>query len=418
MENCELLIKNCKEVVSSGEKFTRGKKMKNINIWNDIDIAISGNKIIDMGKNLKYRPNRVIDASDYVVMPGFIDSHTHLVFSGARDDEYLMRVRGESYEKIAEKGGGIKNTVSNTRKMSEEELLEISEKRLKKLLSYGTTTVEIKSGYGLDKETELKMLRVIKKLDKKYPNTVIPTYLGPHEIPQNYTEEEYIDFVCNEVLPEIKNKELAVFTDIFTEKGVFSIKSTEKYFKCAQDLGFKLKIHADELNPLGGAEIAAKYGAYSADHLMEITDKGIKKLGSSNTVATLLPGTSFFLMKDKYAPARKLIDNNAIVSIASDFNPGSSNGFNMQFMMNLASLYLKMEIEEIINAVGINAAKALDLNDRGTIAKNKRADLLFLDIPNYKYLVYQYGLNNVKMVIKNGKKVIENRLDYLMEEDK
>ena len=340
MEKCSLLLKNCKEIISSKDKFVRGKASKKIKKWEDTDIAIDNDKIIDIGRNLEYRPDKVIDASDYVVMPGFIDSHTHLVFGGSREEEYLMRVRGESYEKIAEQGGGIKNTVNNTRKLDEETLFTLAENRLKKAFSYGTTTIEVKTGYGLELETEMKMLRVIKKLQDKYPDTLISTFMGPHEIPAGYTEKKYMDYVCEEMLPKVKEKKLAEFVDIFTEKGVFSIEQTKRYFNIAKDIGFKLKIHADELHPLGGAEIAAEYDAVSADHLMEVTEKGIKLLGKNDTVSTLLPGTSFFLMKNNYAPARKLIDNNAIVAIATDFNPGSSNSYNMQFMMNLASLYL------------------------------------------------------------------------------
>ncbi|TYB31011.1 MAG: imidazolonepropionase [Candidatus Mcinerneyibacterium aminivorans] len=416
MEKCSLLLKNCMEIISPKNKCARGKARKKINMWKNTDIAINNDTIADIGKNLDYRPDKVIDASNYVVMPGFVDSHTHLVFGGSRDEEYLMRVRGESYEKIAEQGGGIKSTVDKTRKLGENELFDLAENRLRKLLSYGTTTVEVKSGYGLDLKTEMKMLHVIKRLQEKYPETVISTFMGPHEIPGKYSEREYMDYVCNEMMPEVKKENLAEFVDIFTEKGVFSIDETKKYFEEAKKMGFKLKIHADELHPLGGAELAAEYNAISADHLMEITEKGIERLGKSNTVATLLPGTSFFLMKNNYAPARKLLDNNVIVALSTDYNPGSSNTYNMQMIINLASLYLKMDIEEIINAVGVNAAKAVDRSDRGIIKKDKKADLILLDIPNYKYLVYQYGLNNVKMVIKNGEKVVENRTDYLFGE--
>lgn len=412
MKKCDLLLKDCKEVVSSKKKYVRGKKAKKINKWHGVDIAIKEDKIIEIGKNLDYKPKKIINASKYVVMPGFVDSHTHLVFGGSREDEYLMRVRGESYEKIAKEGGGIKSTVKNTRNLSEDKLFELADMRMKKVFSYGTTTIEIKSGYGLNTETELKMLRVVKRLQEKYPDTIVSTFLGPHEIPKDFSEEEYIDHVCEEMLPLVKKNELAEFVDIFTEKGVFSIEQTKKYFDKAIENDFKLKIHADELYPLGGAELAAEYGAFSADHLMEVTEEGIKKLGKKDTVATILPGTSFFLMKKNYAPVRKLLDNNAIVALASDYNPGSSYSYNMQMIMNLASIYLKMEVEEIINAVGINAAKSIDRTDRGTIEKNKKADLVLMDIPNYKHLVYQYGLNNVKMVIKNGKKIIENQINF------
>ena len=403
-----LILKNCKEIVTQKDGFKRGNSMKNLVVEKNKDIGIKDGKIFAIGNLDEKEYDKVIDASKYVITPGFIDSHTHLVFGGSREKEFIMRVRGESYENIAKAGGGIKNSVSNTRRLSEDELFELADERIKKVFASGTTTVEIKSGYGLDSETELKMLRVIKRLKEKYPDSVVSTFLGPHEIPEGYSEEGYIEHVCKEMLPKVKAENLAEFADIFTEKGVFSLKTTEKYLLEAKKMGFKLKMHADELYPLGGAELGAKMGAVSVDHLMKITSQGIKALSEKDTVATILPGTSFFLMMKDYAPARTLIENNAIVALASDYNPGSSNGFNLQIIMNLAALQLKMEPEEIITSVTVNAAKALDLDDRGTIEVGKKADILLLDIPNYYYLVYQYGYNVVKKVIKNGRLFLEN----------
>ena len=279
-------------------------------------------------------------------------------------------------------------------------------------MSYGTTTVEVKSGYGLDTDTEIKMLRAAKRLNERYPGTVVSTFMGPHEIPDGYSEEKYMDLVCEEMLPMVKEEGLAEFADIFTEKGVFSLEQTQKYFDKASHLGFKLKIHADELHPLGGTQLAVRNGAVSADHLMRVTEEGIEALAGSDTVATFLPGTSFFLMSPVYAPARKIIESGAVTALASDYNPGSNHGFNMQFVMNLAAMYLKMTVGEVINGVGYNAAMALGRDDRGVIAKKMKADIVLLDMPDHKHIFYTYAQNNVRKVIKNGKLVISNESNF------
>ncbi len=408
MKTCDMLIKNCKEIVISKDTPVRGGSDMTLTVLNNADIAIANGVITEIGVNLAYTAHEVIDGSTNVVMPGFIDSHTHVVFGGNRENEFLMRIRGESYEAIAKAGGGIKNTVNNTRAQSEDELFASAEDRLLRMFACGTTSIEAKSGYGLDFDTELKMLSVIGRLQKKYPDTIKATFMGPHEIPKETTEREYITFVINEVLPAVKKQGIAEFADIFTEKGVFSLEETERYLLAAREQGFKLKMHADELYPLGGAALGARLGVVSVDHLMKITDDGLNALGKSETVATLLPGTSFFLMMKDYAPAREILKHGAYVALASDLNPGSCHGFNMQMIITLAALNLKMEIEEILHAIGVNAAKAAGFTDRGVIAVGKKADLILLDIPNYKYLVYRFGMNAVQKVIKNGKLIVEN----------
>lgn len=415
MKRCDLLLKNCREVISPFYDTARGHEAGTIECEKNIDIAVTGDRITAKGQRLEFEAEKTLDVSSYVVMPGLVDSHTHLVYGGSREDEFVLRLRGASYEEIAAAGGGIKNSVQHTRALSEEDLFRLALPRMEDILAHGTTTVEIKSGYGLDTENELKMLRVIKRLQKAYPDTVVATFMGPHEIPPGETEASYMDRVCEEMLPRVKEEGLAEFADIFVEKGVFSPESGKRYFKEARKNGFKLKIHADELHPLGSAELAARFGAVSADHLMKISHQGIQTLAESRTTATLLPGTSFFLMMKDYAPARSLIEAGAVVALASDYNPGSNHGYNMQFVMNLAAMFLKMKPEEIINAVTVNAAGALGLSDRGRIAPGKKADLLLLNIPNYKYLFYNYGINNVHTVIKNGKVVLENyrRIAYL-----
>lgn len=408
MQQCDCIIKKCKEIVTGKPIPVRGGSDMTLSVWRDMDIAIRDGVIIEIGTDLSYTATTSIDGSRSVIIPGFIDSHTHVVFGGNRENEFLMRIRGESYEAIAKAGGGIKNTVTHTREMNEEELFYAAEARLLQMFAHGTTTVEVKSGYGLDFDTELKMLSVIKRLQEKYPDTVVATFMGPHEIPQGYNEKTYIDFTVDTVLPAVKEQGIAQFADIFTEKGVFSLKETERYIRAAHDMGFKTKMHADELYPLGGAELGARLNVTSVDHLMKITDKGMYALAESETVATLLPGTSFFLMMKDYAPAKLILKNKAYVALASDFNPGSCHGFNMQMIITLAALNLRMDIEEIFHAVGSNAAKAIGLDDRGAIAVGKKADLLLLSIPNYKYLVYQFGVNVVSKVIKGGKVIVES----------
>ncbi|MDI6779921.1 MAG: imidazolonepropionase, partial [Bacteroidota bacterium] len=336
--------------------------------------------------------------------PGFVDSHTHLVFGGSREEEFAMRSAGATYQKISEKGGGILNSVRDTRTASKKDLKKPACKYLNAMLRQGTTTVEIKSGYGLDMDTEIKMLEAIKELQDEEIVNIIPTFIGAHAIPPEFTNQpdEYIKLVCERMIPYIGQRKLADFCDVFCEKGYFSVEDSEKILNRGKEFGLLPKIHADELNPFGGAELAGRIGAVSADHLEHISDDGIEALKQAGVVAVLLPGVSFFL-NHQYAPARKIIDNGVPVAIASDFNPGSCMSYSMQLMMTIACTHMRMSPEEVITASTINAAAALNLSDEiGSIDVGKRGDVIILDIPNYKFLPYHFGENHVYRVVKNG----------------
>ncbi|MDQ1266987.1 MAG: imidazolonepropionase [Bacteroidota bacterium] len=360
-------------------------------------------------KTNKIKNLRVIDAAGKTVMPGFIDSHTHLIFAGSRSDEYEMRIKGSTYEEIAKAGGGISSTVNKVRKATAEELIKSAEKRLGNFINYGTTTLEAKSGYGLDLKTEIKMLEVIKKLNEKnkYGIDVYSTFLGAHSVPKEISKEEYIEIICREMIPEISAKGLAKYIDVFCETGYFTAKDSERILKTGARFGLIPKLHTDQFYSIGGIDVAIKVRAISVDHLEVLKYAGIKKLRGKNIVATLLPGASYFL-DISYPPARELITNNIPVAIATDFNPGSSMTENMQIIMSLASVKMKMSSEEIINAATINAAHALFLqNIMGSIEAGKQADMLIFDFPSYKDLVYHYGVNQMEKVMKK-RKIIEN----------
>lgn len=355
-----------------------------------------------------YKVNK-IDAKKMVVMPGFVDCHTHLVFAGERSNEFEMRIQGKTYQDIAREGGGIQSSVRSLRASSFHELYEISQKRLANCLSYGVTTIELKSGYGLNLEDEIKTLNVINKLAMDGPQTIVSTFLGAHEVPMEYKDkkEEYINLVIDKVLPEVKLNELALFCDIFCEEGVYSYEESEKILKAAKDMGFKLKVHADEFTNLGGAKLAARLGAVSAEHLLCTDEEGMQAMKESRVVPVLLPGVAFYL-KQKYADARKMLDFGLSVALATDFNPGSSMTDNIGFMTSLACIYMGMSPYEALAGITINAAKALDLDKEiGSIEVGKKADFVILDIPNYKYYPYHFAANHACKVIKDGKIVWE-----------
>ena len=352
-----------------------------------------------------------IDGRGRIGLPGFVDPHTHLPFAGSREDEFNLRVQGYTYQQLAEQGLGIQTTVNATRQASEEELLDLCLSRLDSMLVHGTTTVEAKSGYGLNKKDELKQLRVLKQADALHPVDIVSTFMGAHEVPKEYKgrKREYMDLLLRDILPEVKKENLAEFFDVFCEEGVYSVEETKELIREAKASGFKIKIHADEFASLGGAQLAAEEGATSAEHLIAITEEGIEKLAESPTAAILLPGVSFFLMQKKTAPARRLIEQGAVVTLATDFNPGSSMTESMLFILQLAVFTLNMGIEEAINAVTANASYALDRQEQaGSLEIGKKMDLVLWDVPTYPYLVYHLGVNPVKHVIKNGKIVVKD----------
>ncbi|WP_414628151.1 imidazolonepropionase [Porphyromonas sp.] len=406
----DLLIENIGELVTVAGSTRRGREaMRDIRVLSGpASVLIRDGKIVYAGPaadcpHVEPEVDR-IDAEGHCVLPGFVDSHTHLVFGGFREDEFQWRLAGESYMSIMEKGGGIAATTTATREASAEELTEAALLHLRSMLRMGVTTMEAKSGYGLDKETELRQLEVAKRLDEMQPIDVVSTYLGAHDIAPEYKGDPdgYIDFIIREMLPIVKERGLARNVDIFTEKNVFDLEQSRRLLSAAQDMGFATKMHADEIYPLGGAGLAADLGCLSADHLLKISDKDIDKMAKSQTVSTLLPLTAFSLMDD-YAPARKMIDAGCAVALASDLNPGSCFSCSIPLMIALATIYMHMSVEEAVTALTINAATALGLQDEiGSIEEGKAGDVVILRYPSYKFLSYHFGMNIVETTVKGG----------------
>jgi imidazolonepropionase len=414
-----LLIKNAKQVVTSrgaSEEPKIKEALGEIEIIENGAVAVQETQIIAVGsteavmERVKIGPEtEVIDASDRIVLPGLVDPHTHVIHAGSREHELELKLKGVAYLDILAQGGGILSTVRATRSSSKEELVRQGLKYCDQMLSQGTTTAEAKSGYGLTTEAEIKTLEAIQEVNAKHFIDLVPTFLGAHAIPLEYKgePERYVDLVIEEMIPAVAEKGLAEYCDVFCEQGVFSVAQSRRILKAAREHGFKLKLHADEIVPLGGAELAAELGATSADHLLVVSETGIGRMAEEKVIAVLLPGTTFYLQEDHFAPARKLIDSGVPVALATDFNPGSSPNNNLQFIINLACLYLKMTLEEVINAITINAAHALGKADSvGSLEEGKKADIVIFDAPNYQYLSYRYGTNLVEKVIKNGKLVV------------
>ena len=402
METVDILIKNANELITlKGQNKPRIKKdMSNLGLINKESIAIKDGKIVDIGKNLKYKSENVIDAKEKTVMPGFIDPHTHLVFAGSREFELDMKLKGLTYMDILKKGGGIVYTVNETRRATKNELIQQSKTRLDNMLIHGTTTCEGKSGYGLNTETEIKILEIQKMLNEKHPMDIVSTFLGAHAIPQNKDAEEYVNVVINEMLPKVKK--LARYCDVFCEKGVFTVEHSKKILEAGKSHGLIPKIHADEIVDTGGAALAADVGAISADHLLMSNDNGLKQMAKKGVIGVMLPGTPFSLMMKKYAPARKLIDIGVPVALATDLNPNCWVE-NMQFIIQLACLNMNMKPAEAITAATYNAACAIGLNDTiGSLEKDKQADIIILNCPNHKFIPYHFGINLVGTVIKKG----------------
>lgn len=410
-----IVIKNAKEIVTStGFNKKAGEEMKNIGIIEDGSIIITDGiiekvgKTKDIFKDFDTEDYEIIDASGRSVLPGFVDSHTHFIFAGYREEEFNLRLQGATYMEIMNSGGGISGTVQATRDATREELFELGKKRLNSMMEFGVTTVEGKSGYGLETATELKQLEVMRELDKKHPVDVVRTYMGAHDIPKEYKgrTDDFIDYLIKDGLPQVKERELAEFCDIFTEENVFSIEQSRKLLLKARDMGFKLKMHADEIVQLGGAELAAELGVVSADHLLQASDRGLSAMKDKGVIATLLPCTAFSLKED-YARARYIIDNGGAVALATDYNPGSSYTNSIPLLIALATIYMGMSIEEVITALTINGAAAVDRVDTiGSIDIGKKGDIIILDAPSYKFLSYNIAVNLVKTVIKDGKVVL------------
>lgn len=408
--NADLIIYNIGQLVTGKELPVKDgeTRMENIEVLNNGYIAVSGSEIMAVGsgevpsKLIKFT-TKLIDAEGCVVTPGMIDSHTHLVHGGSRENEFLDKIAGVPYIEILKRGGGILSSVKATVEATEDELVNAAKKSLRRMLSYGVTTVESKSGYGLDSETELKQLRVNERLKLEQEVDIVSTFMGAHALPEEYKDnrEGFIQKVI-ELLPVIKERELAEFFDVFCEEGVFSNEESRKLYIEAQKYGFKLRIHADEIENTKGAELAKELQMYSADHLMAISEDGIKALKNSDVIANLLPGTSFSLGKD-YAPARKMIDEGVQVALSTDYNPGSCPTENLQLIMQIAALKLKMKPKEIFKAVTINAAKSLGRDKRvGSIEEGKKADFVFFDSKNIEYILYHFGINHTSKVFKNG----------------
>ncbi len=346
-----------------------------------------------------------INCRGKTLLPGFVDAHTHPVFYNSREEEFILRLKGRSYEEIAAAGGGIRNSVRKFRRAGKEDIKELTRQRIHTFLEYGTTTIEAKSGYGLSTEDELKSLEIIKELNGEQNLEMVPTFLGAHEIPDEYQSrrEDYIRLLCEEMIPRVAEQKLARFCDVFCEKGVFTVEESRRILECGKQYGLIPKLHADELFPFGGAELSAEVRAISADHLLEISDEGIARMVEQGVIAVLLPGTTFFLGKDRYAPARKMLEQGLDVAIATDFNPGSSTTQNMQLIWTISALKMKMLPGEILWATTCSAARAIGMEKTvGRIEEGMQADFVLMDIPNLNYLPYHYGINHTLMTIKKG----------------
>ncbi|MDE5791837.1 MAG: imidazolonepropionase [Muribaculaceae bacterium] len=413
--NGNLIIRNAFVATPVGSSAVKGERMRNLLEIPDATVIVKEGRIFYCGRTsdapvVDEANYEILDAKGRVVLPGFVDSHTHLIFGGYRPDEFEWRLKGDSYMSIMERGGGIQSTVNATRVAGNDELKEKALWFINRMSQMGVTTVEAKSGYGLDLESEIKMLDVIKSLeeDPELKLRIVGTFLGAHAVPKEYKRRtgEYIDLMIKDMLPVAKGK--ARFCDIFTEKNVFEIEDSRRFMQAAKDAGFKLKFHADEIVTLGGAELAAELGAVSADHLLHVSDEGVKAMAEKGVVATLLPLTAFAL-REPYAPARKFIDAGAAVALATDLNPGSCFSGSIPLTIALACIYMNMSIEETITALTLNGAAALDLaSETGSLEEGKSGDLIILEFDNYRMLPYYVGMNCVSTVISKGRVVSQN----------
>ena len=415
-EKADILIVNANELITlagGSEKPRTGKQMRDIGIIKGGCVAVKDGRIIAVGKTSDVRKGvraeTIINASGKTVMPGFVDPHTHLIFAGSREDEFQMRVEGASYMDILRAGGGILKTVRETRKASADELLGFGLNTLDVMLCYGTTTVEAKSGYGLTTKDEMKILGVIKRLNQLHAVDVVPTFMGAHAVPAEYRNapEDYVKIVVEEMIPKVAEKELAEFCDVFCEKGVFTLEQSRRILEAGKNHGLKPKIHADEMNASGGAELAANVGAVSAEHLLHSSDAGLKAMADKGVIAVLLPAAALSLMGGRYADARKMIDYGVPVALGTDFNP-SCWIENQQLVVAFACFFMRMTPAEAITATTINAAHAIGrAHEVGSLEVGKKADIIVLNVPNHVFVGYRFGVNLVDKVIKNGRLVVD-----------
>lgn len=411
-----LIIKNASQVVTcSGFAGKRGREMNDLHVIEGGTVVVTDGRISHVLRAGEPLPvdeagYTVIDAMGKALLPGFVDPHTHFVFGGYREEEFSWRMRGDSYMEIMNRGGGIVNTTRATREASEDELFEVGRRRLDAMLRLGITTVEGKSGYGLDRDTEMKQLRVMRRLNEAHPADIVSTFMGAHATPAEWKgrEDAFIDFNIREMFPLVAKEGLAEFADIFCEKDVFTIEQSRRYLQAAREQGFKLKIHADEIVQFGGAELAGELHCASADHLLQASDAGIRAMADAGVVATLLPLTAFSL-RETFARGREMIDAGCMVALATDLNPGSSFSASAPLLFALACIYMKLSPEEAVTAFTINSAAAIDRADRiGSIDVGKQGDLVLLQFPSYKFLPYHVGMNIVDTVIKQGEVVVKN----------
>ena len=395
---------------ASRAKPQRGRRMGDVKVWKNASIAVDPKTgtILEVGTRVKLRGVQVVDAGGRIILPGFVDSHTHPVYGGSRVGEFIARAQGKSYMEILKQGGGILFTVKATRKASDAALRDRTAGVFHQMLLHGTTSLEAKTGYGLSAKEELRELKILRDAAKKSPLDVFPTFLGAHAVPPEYKKNpgRYVDLVCDEMIPAVAKSKLASFCDVFCEEGVFSVAESRRILEAARRHGIGLRLHADEFEPIGGTELGVELKALSADHLMGISDGGVRALAGSDTAAVLLPCTSFFLGKEKYAPARRLVDAGAVVALATDFNAGSNLCFSMQMAASLGILQMKLTPEEALTAATLHGAHALGIADRaGSLHPGKQADFVLYPGNDYRELFYRYGTNQAETIVKKGKVV-------------
>lgn len=414
--DADLLVRNCGQLLTmkhEPRRPRRGAALADVGLVTNGTLAAFQGRIVDAGPGDSLQSTiqpvagcREVDAGRAVVMPGFVDSHTHTVFAAHRLEEYKKRVLGVPYAEIAKEGGGIAKSVSDVRSMDERTLFEVSRNRLQNCMRYGSTTIELKSGYGLNLDNELKQLRVIRDLAAESPALIVPTFLGAHGVPEEYLHrrEDYISTLINEMIPTVAGQRLAEHNDVFCEIGVFGVEEAERILRAGVAAGLKGRVHADELNDTGAAEMAVRVGAVSADHLTKISRRGITRMADSSVIGVLLPGTSFGLPSLDFAPAREMVEHGMAIAIASDFNPGSSPSESMPMMIAIACSHMGLSPEEAISAATYNASFVVERSDAvGSLEAGKRADFLILECGDYREIPYRFGINPVARVFVEGR---------------